>query len=50
MQEDFGKGVALMGNIIGTIVACVFVASVWATGALVVAWLGWAFIRLVRGR
>ena len=39
-----------MGNLIGTIVGCVFVASVLATGALVVAWLGWAFTRLVRGR
>lgn len=40
----------LMGNIIGTIVGAWFVASACLTGALFVAWLGWAFTRLVRGR
>jgi hypothetical protein len=39
-----------MENLIGTIVGAWFVASVWLTGAAVVVWLGWAFIRLVRGR
>ena len=50
MQEDFGKGVDLMENVLGYIVGVWFVVSVWATGAVVVAWLGWAFIRLVKGK
>ncbi len=39
-----------MENIIGTMVAYWVVASVWATGAAIVAWLAWGFGRLVRGR
>ena len=38
-----------MENAIGTVVAYWFITSVCLTGAAVVAWLGWAFIRLVRG-
>ena len=40
----------MMENAIGTVVAYWFVASVWLTGAAVVGWLGWAFIRLVRSK
>ena len=39
-----------MENIIGTMVAYWFVTSVFLTGAAIVVWLGWAFIRLVRGK
>jgi hypothetical protein len=39
-----------MENVFGYIVGASFVVSVWATGAAVVGWLGWAFIRLVRSK
>ena len=39
-----------MEKLIGTIVAYWVVASVWLTGAAIVVWLGWAFIRLVKGK
>jgi hypothetical protein len=39
-----------MENFLGNIVGIWFVASVWATGAAIVVWLGWAFIRLVRSK
>jgi hypothetical protein len=39
-----------MENLIGTIVGIWFVASVWLTGAAVVAWLAWGVGRMVRGR
>jgi hypothetical protein len=39
-----------MENAIGTVVAYWVVGSVCLTGAAVVVWLGWAFIRLVRSK
>lgn len=39
-----------MENFLGNIVGIWFTGAVWLTGAAVVVWLGWAFIRLVRGR
>jgi hypothetical protein len=39
-----------MENLIGTIVGAWFVASVWATGAAVVAWLAWNVSRMVRSK
>jgi hypothetical protein len=39
-----------MENVLATVVAYWFTASVWLTGAAVVAWLAWGFGRLVRGR
>ena len=36
-----------MENFLGNIVGIWFVASVWATGAAVVAWLAWNVSRMV---
>ena len=39
-----------MENFLGNIVGVWFVASVWMTGAAIVAWLAWGFGRLVKGK
>jgi hypothetical protein len=39
-----------MENLIGTIVGAWFVVSVWATGAAVVAWMGWNVSRVVMSK
>ena len=39
-----------MENAIGTMVGAWFVASVWLTGAAVVAWLAWNVSRMVRSK
>ena len=39
-----------MENALGTVVAYWFIASVWLTGAAVVAWLGWNVSRMMRSK
>ena len=39
-----------MENVLGYIIAYWFVAQALLTGAAVVVWLAWGFVRLVRGR
>ena len=39
-----------MENFLGNIVGVWFIGSVCLTGAAIVVWLGWAFIRLVKGK
>ncbi len=39
-----------METIFSYIVGVWFVAQAWLTGAAIVAWLAWGYIRLVRGR
>ena len=48
-RKKHGGG-ALMENFLGNIVGIWFTGAVCLTGAAVVVWLGWAFIRLVRGK
>ena len=50
MENALGYIVGVMENVLGYTVGVWFVASVWLTGAAIVAWLAWAFTRLVKGK
>ena len=50
MENFLGNIVGVMENVFGYIVGAWFVASVWLTGAAVVAWLAWGVSRLVRSK
>jgi len=50
MENALGYIVGVMENVLGYTVGVWFVASVWLTGAAVVAWLAWGVSRMVRSR
>lgn len=50
MESFLGNIVGVMENVLATVVAYWFTASVWLTCAAVVVWLAWNVSRMMRSK